>query len=201
MKWSMASLILASSVLATGTAYAQEPTPGPGVVEVSVIPGGATFVTSKGDAPDFQNYDAGAALGYNFSRIVGVEGEVTGSFGLKQNVGLFSLGGEEKTPNLLSYTGNVVVMLPGHSWAPYVTGGIGGTTLYQREILGILNTDTFFTSNVGGGVKWYFGDRWGVRGDYRFIAVNSKDNAPEFFGADDRFSHRIYGAVVINVVK
>lgn len=103
---------------------------------------------------------------------------------------------------MLGYTGNLVLMMPGHSWVPYATGGIGGTTLYQREILGILNTDTFFTSNVGGGVKWYApGGRWGVRGDYRFIAVASKDNAPEFFGADDRFSHRVYGAVVINAVK
>src|SRR5258706_304400 len=59
---------------------------------------------------------------------------------------------------------------------------------------------TFFTSNVGGGVNWYAG-RWGLRGDYRFIAVQSKDDAPDFFGQETRYGHRIYGGVLLNVAR
>jgi len=51
---------------------------------------------------------------------------------------------------------------------------------------------------VGGGVKWYSG-RWGLRGDYRFIAVQSKDDAPEFFGREARYGHRVTGAFLVNI--
>ena len=57
---------------------------------------------------------------------------------------------------------------------------------------------TFFTSNVGGGVNWYAG-RWGLRGDYRFVALKSKDDAPAFFGNETRYGHRVYGGVLLNV--
>lgn len=200
MKQRIVGAIVVFSIAVAGSARAQE-TPGPGKVEVSIIPGGATWVNSKGTNPKFHNYDAGGALAYNFTRILGVEGEVAGSFGLKQSLGQF-INGKEKTPNMLSYTGNVVVNSPGRSVVPYATAGIGGNTLYKRELLGIFNTDTFFTSNVGGGIKWYApSGRWGLRGDYRFQAVKSKNSAPVFFGTDNRYSNRIYGAVVINVVK
>ncbi len=51
---------------------------------------------------------------------------------------------------------------------------------------------------MGGGVKWYAG-RWGLRGDYRFLAVRSKDDAPEFFGQETRYGHRVYGGVMLNI--
>ena len=202
MRRSIAGIITALSVVATGTAYAQE-TPGPGKAEVTVIPAGWTFFQSKGTQPDFGNYDLGASFAYNFSRVVGVEGEVGGSLGVKQDIDMFTGGTVNvKTPNMLSYIGNVIVNLPGHSVVPYATGGVGGLTLYQREILGIANSDTFLTGNVGGGVKWYAPNgRWGIRGDYRFQAVRSKTNAPEFFGQETSYSNRVYGGVIINVVK
>ena len=50
-----------------------------------------------------------------------------------------------------------------------MTGGVGGLSLFDKADLGISDTETFLTGNVGGGVKWYTG-RWGLRGDYRFIA-------------------------------
>jgi hypothetical protein len=31
--------------------------------------------------------------------------------------------------------------------------------------------------------------------------VQSKDDAPEFFGQTNRYSKRVYGGVIINVVK
>jgi hypothetical protein len=51
---------------------------------------------------------------------------------------------------------------------------------------------------VGGGVKWYANNRWGLRADYRFISVQSTDTAPAFFGQNLRYGHRVYGGVIIN---
>ena len=86
------------------------------------------------------------------------------------------------------------------SVVPYVTGGVGGLSLFEKASLGINQTETFLTGNVGGGVKWYAG-RWGLRGDYRFIGVQSKDDAPAFFGREPRYGHRVYGAVIVNVIR
>jgi hypothetical protein len=64
------------------------------------------------------------------------------------------------------------------------------------------SADTFLTGNVGGGVKWYAPNGiWGLRGHYRFMATRSKDDAPDFFGQDSRYGHRVYGAVIINAIK
>ncbi len=59
-----------------------------------------------------------------------------------------------RTPDVLNYTGNVVVSLAnGSSVVPYVTGGVGGLSLFSREAFGINETETFFASNVGGGLE------------------------------------------------
>jgi hypothetical protein len=71
-------------------------------------------------------------------------------------------------------------------------------SVFETADLGINSTETFFTSNVGGGVKWYAGS-WGLRVDYRFIAVQGKDDAPAFFGPENRYAHRIYGGFLVNI--
>src|SRR5215216_326357 len=184
-------------------AYAQESAAGPGTVVVTIIPGGATFFTEGNDAhgPSFGNYDLGAGVTVNFNRFVGVEGEVSGALGITQDLTLPGGTSNLKTPNLLNYTGNLVISAPNRSSVvPYVTGGVGGLSAFKKESLGITGTETFLTSNVGGGVNWYAG-RWGLRGDYRFIAVRSKDDAPAFFGQETRYGHRVYGAVILNVAR
>jgi hypothetical protein len=45
----------------------------------------------------------------------------------------------------------------------------------------------------------YSGNLVGLRGDYRFVAVQSKDEAPAFFGQETRYGHRVYGGVLLNV--
>jgi len=200
-RW-IAVMLAVAGVIGGGRAYAQEVTPTQGTVVLTVIPGGATFFTEGKDTqgPSFGNYDLGAGVTVNFNRFVGVEGEVSGSIGLSQDLLFAGQSSNVKSPNLLNYSGNLVISAANHSSVvPYVTGGIGGLSLFERPELGIIGTDTFFTSNVGGGVKWFAG-RWGLRGDYRFIAVQSKDDAPAFFGQETRYGHRLYGAVVFNVV-
>ena len=91
---------------------------------------------------------------------------------------------------------------PPRTTAPYVTGGVGGLTVFNQLAVGIAQNQTFLTGNVGGGVKWLYGSgRWGLRGDYRFVAVHADDQAPSFFGRETRYGHRIYGGVVINAVR
>ena len=181
-------------------AYAQEGPAGAGRAEITLIPAGGVFFTENNEtaAPSFGSYQFGGGVTYNISRFVGVEGEVTSSIGISQSLD-FGYPSTVRTPDVLNYSGNVVVSLPsGSPLVPYVTGGVGGLTLFTREAFGINETETLFASNVGGGLKWYAG-RWGVRGDYRFIAVPSKDEASAFFGQQARYGHRVYGAVMLNV--
>jgi Outer membrane protein beta-barrel domain len=201
MKQWIGSVVAVVALAGASPVLAQESHPGAGAVIVTAIPASGTFFTQGKDtkAPSFGNYGAGAAAEVRVSRYVGIEGEVTGAFGVTQNLDFTSGTVNQKTPNLLNYTGNVVVSVPArHSIAPYVTGGVGGLTLYNKPALGITDTETFFTSNVGGGLRWFNG-RWGVRADYRFIAVKSKADAPTFFGQETRYGHRVYGGLLINV--
>jgi len=203
MKSWIAVLVTGLSIAGAGRAFAQESAAGPGTVEVSIIPGGGTFYTSGSKGPSFGNYNLGAALAYNVNRIVGIEGEVGGTLGISQNLQFGGLTSNQKGPNQLNYAGNLVVSAPtGTSVVPYVTGGVGGLTMFQQASLGVTDTETFLTGNVGGGLKWYAPNgRWGLRGDYRFIGVRANDNAPAFFGQETRYGHRVYGAVVINAVR
>ena len=129
-----------------------------------------------------------------------MEGEVSGALGITQDLQFTSGTSSVRSPNLLNYSGNLVVSAPIHSSVvPYVTGGVGGLTLFDRASLGINDAETFLTGNVGGGVKWFNNNgRWGLRGDYRFVAVRSRDDAPSFFGQETRYGHRVYGGVLIN---
>jgi len=202
MKRWIAVLVAVAGIAGASQAQAQEIVPPTPRVEISIIPGGGLFFTKDKDTqePAFGNYDLGGAVAYNFNRFVGVEGEFSGALGVSQSFDFAGVSSVNRTtPHLLNYSGNVVLNAAGHSSViPYVTGGIGGLTMFEKAELGINDTQTFFTSNVGGGVKWNAG-RWGLRGDYRFIAVQSKDDAPAFFGEQTRYGHRIYGAVTLNV--
>jgi hypothetical protein len=182
--------------------YAQDVVPGAGAVVVTIIPGGATFFTEGKNAsgPSFRNYGLGAGVELNLNRYVGLEGEVSGAVGVTQDLQFGGLTSSTRSPNLLNYSGNLVVSAPDvRAIVPYATAGIGGLTLFEKASLGVDQSETFLTANAGGGVKWYAPHgRWGLRGDYRFITVQSKDDAPSFFGRETRYGHRVYGGVIIN---
>ncbi|HTM02741.1 MAG TPA: outer membrane beta-barrel protein [Vicinamibacterales bacterium] len=194
------------ALIGTSPALAQAPeasASGPGKVEISIIPGGGVFFTEGKDtrSPSFGNYDLGGSVAVNFNRYVGVEGELSGALGVSQSLDFNGASlTDAKTPHLLNYSGNVVVHVANGPVVPYVTGGVGGLSLFERADLGINDTNTFLTGNVGAGIKWYSG-RFGLRGDYRFIAVQSQDDAPAFFGQETRYGHRVYGGVIINVAR
>jgi outer membrane protein with beta-barrel domain len=201
MKRGVGIMALGLSLLVVPQAFAQSESAGPGRIEVTVVPGGGTFFTDKNGA-SFGNYNVGGAFTYNFTRVVGVEGEAGGTLGISQDLQFGALTNSVKTPNIVNYSGNVIVAAPSHSGVvPYATGGIGGLTFMKTAALGINDTTSFLSGDVGGGVKWYANHRWGLRADYRFLAVRAKDDAPAFFGTDTRYGHRIYGAVVINALQ
>jgi hypothetical protein len=195
-------MVTIAGIAGAAPVFAQDSVPGPGAVVVTVIPGGATFFTEgkNTNGPSFGNYSLGAGVEVNFNRYLGVEGEVSGALGVTQDLQLVGGPSNTKTPNTLNYSGNLVVSAPlRHALVPYATGGVGGLTLFDKASLGINNTDTFLTGNVGGGLKWFSSNgRWGLRGDYRFVAVKSKDDAPDFWGQETRYGHRVYGGVLIN---
>ena len=201
MKHFIAVLLTVAAVGAATPALAQDAAPGPGKVVITIIPAGATFFTEADDAttaPSFGNYNLGGAVAVNFNRYVGVEGEVNAAIGVSQDIELAARTFDGRSPNQLNYNGNLVLSAPNRSSVvPYLTGGVGGLTLFDRDGLTVHDAETFFTGNVGGGVAWH-GGRWGLRGDYRFIAVQSKDDAPLLFGRDERYGHRVYAGVLVN---
>ena len=205
MKRLIAVMVAVVGLAGAGSVYAQETSAGAGTVDVTVIPGGAAFFVQGKDTkgPSFANYGLGAGVEVNFNRYVGVEGEVSGALGVAQDLKFTNGTTNVKSPNLVNYSGNIVVSAANHSQVvPYATGGIGGLTLLDNTALGILQNKTFLTGNVGGGLKWFSRTgRWGLRGDYRFLAVKSDDTAPAFFGQETRYGHRVYGGVLINAVR
>jgi opacity protein-like surface antigen len=198
---SVGLLLVTCALIGGSPAFAQDrPVAGPARAEITIIPGGATFFTESGDkeGPSFGSYSLGGAFAYNVNRVFGVEGEVGSTLGVTQSLD-FGFPSDVRTPDMVSYSGNAVVSLPTHSSVvPYVTGGVGGLTVLANDDFDIPDHQTFLTGNVGAGIKWYAG-RWGLRADYRFVAVQSQDDAPAFFGRDNRYGHRVYGAVMLNL--
>ena len=204
MKRLIAILLTVTAIGAATPVFAQESAPGPGKVVITIIPAGATFFTEAENStlgPSFGSYALGGSVAVNFNRYVGVEGEVSGALGVSQSLQIGSVTLDERSPDSLNYSGNLVISAPNRSSVvPYLTGGVGGQTQFERRVLTVNDATTFLTGNVGGGVSWYAG-RWGLRGDYRFIAVQSKDDAPAFFGQETRYGHRVYAGVLLNIAR
>ena len=199
-----------SVVLVATAASAQEQAAGASRWEVTGFPGGGIVFTAgsegaAGKEPNFGDYALGASLTFNFNQYWGVEGEVGGAFGIDQrlNFGRGRSVGDVSPPNMLAYHGNIVFypLRNDRRFVPYATGGAGGLTMFDKQEVGFTGDETFLTGNVGGGLKWYLSDRWGVRGDYRFFAIDSKDNAPAFFGRDTRYGHRVYAGLIFSVAR
>jgi outer membrane protein with beta-barrel domain len=191
-------------LICAGTVSAQELGMGAGRFEVGAFPGGGVFFTAseKGNGTDFGNYALGGSFTLNLNRWIGLEGEGGGAVGIRQD---FTMGTTpftgERTPNMWSYGGNVIVS-PGGSnrpIVPFAAAGLGGLTMCPcgaGSKLGITNYDTYLTANVGGGLKWFSTRHFGIRGDYRFFMVKSKDSAPLLFENQNRYAHRVQAGVV-----
>jgi len=202
---------LAALILLAGCslASAQDATIGAGKVEIGGFPGGGTFFVGGDDNKEvnFNVYTAGGGLTYYFNKAVAVEGEFTGSVGWAQDV-MFNNAKliHNQMPTVWSYSGNVV-FFPGGTTGKqvpiYITGGIGQIALAPRvptKVFGYdvdtVGTQMFFAENIGGGVKLFRGadaPNWGFRIDYRYLFINSNEDAPAFFAkTTSRGAPRVY---------
>ena len=103
-------LITAAAIIGCSHAYVQKTTSaGPGVVEVTVIPGGVGFFSSKDGAPSFGNYGFGTADTHKVNPLIGVEGEFGGMIATSSNLQFGDLNHHTKAPNFLSYNVNAIV--------------------------------------------------------------------------------------------
>lgn len=195
-----------AALAGAGRASAQESSaPHAGSVVVTVIPIGATFFTqsNRDKEPGFTNVGPAGSVELYLTHYVSVEGELGTGIGVSQELQDANSTLHRSSPSLMTYSGNLVVRAPSDgSLAPYLTIGAGGLTLLHSSALGIADSRTFLTGNVGAGVTWFNATaRWGVRADYRFIAVRADDQAPAFFGQEARYANRAYGALLINVSR
>lgn len=204
--WRTLVMLAAIAMGGAGMAVAQEHRTGAGGVEIAAIPvGGVMFVeSSNGAQPKFRNYVFGASVTGNVTNVIGIESDVNFAVGRRQdltfNGGVLS---GQKTPNLWSYTADLIVNVAGSDRpvVPYAAVGAGGLTLLNTPAaanLGLTTSQTYFTSNVGGGVRWFPMEHWGLRADYRYFMVHNRADAPAFFGLNsDRHAHRVYGSIIL----
>lgn len=187
--------------LAASSAHAQS-TADPPLLEFTVSPVRAVFFAERDGEPGFGSYGLGGGITVNLTRFVGVEGEVGGSFAGPEKLQVSSPSGlESRVRNLLDYNGNLVISARSRSSiVPYATAGVGALVLFAREKLADGQAQTYFVGNAGGGVKWLARNRrWGLRTDYRFLSVESKNDGPALFGRHARHGHRVYAAVLVNL--
>jgi hypothetical protein len=207
--------LLASLMLLAGSAAAsaQDATIGAGKLEIGGFPGGGTFFVGGDDAKEvnFNVYTAGGGLTYYFNDAIAVEGEFTGSVGWAQDV-IFNNAPliHNQMPTVWSYSGNIV-FFPGGTTGKqvpfYLTGGIGAIALAPRvptKVFGYdvdqIGTQMFMAENIGGGIKLFRGadaPNWGFRVDYRYLFINSNEDAPAFFAkTKSRGAHRVYAGML-----
>src|SRR5256885_9658425 len=103
MKRVLALVVGLLSFFAPARTFAQSTMAAPGPLEISLIPAGGTFFMAKNTAPDFWNYELGAAVTYNITPWIGVEGEVTGTLRMTQTLQFCAINGDVKTPNMAAY--------------------------------------------------------------------------------------------------
>src|SRR6267378_6814588 len=130
-------LIAAAAIIAGGSASAQDAGSasgdGPGLVEVTVIPAGAAFFSSKNGAPSFGNYGLGTAVTYNINSVIGVEGEFGAMIATTSNLQFGDLNHHTKAPNFMNYNVNAIVTAASLGSARvYGAGGVGGLTMFER---------------------------------------------------------------------
>jgi len=176
----------------------------PGKAELTIVPGGWISFAKPETAPNpsFGEYVVGGAITVNWTMLA-IEAELLAGLRRAQDLEFGSAPSvNKKTPPVFMDAVSLVFpLVRQHAAVPYVSAGIGETTFNRLRDVGQADTETFVSGFIGGGVKWYSSGRWGVRGDYRFIAVRAEDNAPgTFTGRQRRNAQRFYGALVVKLI-
>lgn len=200
------SILLMVWVLCTGTPASAQ-SAGAGKADVSIVVGGWVSFAEPDSQPEpsFGEYVVGGVVTFAPISWVGIEGEVLAGLPRSQTLTYGSTKSlNAKSPPVFMDAVNLVIPFLGdqHHVVPFVTAGIGETTINRTRDVGQADTETFFTGNVGGGLKWYSAGRWGFRVDYRSFMTRSEAQAPgTFFGRELRKAQRVTGSVVVKLIS
>jgi opacity protein-like surface antigen len=195
-------LFAGATVLACGVAYGQELV-GAGQVELesALLGGGAIYLPSMG--PHSMGYVLNVAATANVDRWFGIEGDFAWAMSRQQALTLYgSASANQRSPNMLFYTGNLVISPAGHhhKFVPYAELGGGAVSVLdtsQTGAFGLAADSTHLAFNVGGGVRWFPMPHWGARGDYRYIGIDNANPPTTPGAAPIRHAQRLYGALVL----
>jgi hypothetical protein len=196
-----ALMFLAAIVVTSGMALAQEAGAGRVELDSALLGGGTLFIPSA--APRSIGYVFVAAVNVNVSRRVGVEGDFAWAMSRQHTVGLAGVApATVRTPNMLFYTANVIFSPLGHSrnFIPYAEFGGGALELLggsASDSFGLAPGSTHLIANIGGGVRWFPIPHWGVRGDYRYIAIRNAAPPQGLGVVPVGHAQRLYGALVL----
>ena len=199
-------LILVALAASCALASAQETGgPGAGKLEIGGFPGGGLWLVGGDDNTEvnFNNFNFGGGATWYLTPMAAIEGEAAFGLGISQNVNYnHRIEHRIQMPHTLSTSGNIVIFPAGSAKqvAGYLTGGVGMLQLLSRTapamVFGLTNAESFFTTNIGGGMKIFRGGdgrNWGFRIDYRILMVNSSSDAVELFAhSKRRMGHRFY---------
>jgi hypothetical protein len=188
-------------------AAAQDAPAGAGKVEIGGFPMGGTFLVGGDDDREvnFNVYSAGANITRYLNKRAAIEGELSISFGLAQDVSFRKAEVlHVQMPNVWTYFGNFVFFpggATGRHLPYYATVGVGAVSLQSRQPtrpfgydVETVGFETFLAENIGGGVKIFRSNvpDWGFRADYRYLIVNADGDAPAFFArSKGRTGHRV----------
>jgi opacity protein-like surface antigen len=193
-------LFAAATILTSGVAFGQEPV-GAGRVEIesALFGGGAIYMPSSG--PQTMGYVLNVAATANVNRWAGIEGDFAWAMSRRQALAFYGVAPvNQRTPNMLFYTGNIVISPTGHNHrlVPYIEVGGGAMSVLgtaEAGPFGLTKDSTHLALNIGGGARWFPLPHWGVRGDYRYIAIQNAN--PPVGATPVRHANRLYGALVV----
>jgi hypothetical protein len=194
-------MFLGATLLISGAAFGQEAGAGHIEIDSALLGGGTLFIPSA--APRSVGYVFDAALNMNVSRRFGIEGDFAWAMSRQHTVGLAGVApATVRSPNMLFYTANIIISPLGHSrkFIPYVEFGGGALQVLggsASDSFGLAPDSAYLIANIGGGARWFPIPHWGVRGDYRYIAIRNA-NPPVGIGVVPvGHVQRLYGALVL----
>jgi hypothetical protein len=201
----VSTFVVVCVVFTAGPAAAQNV--GAGKAELSIVPVGWVSFAEPDSRPEpsFGEYVIGGSVSFAPLSWLGVEGELLAGLRRSQELKFGSTKTlNTKSPPVFMDAVNLVIPFLGDQRAvvPFVTAGIGETTINRTRDAGQADTETFTTGNFGGGVKWYSAGRWGFRVDYRYFVIRSEAQAPgTFFGKEQRRAQRVTGGLILKLIS
>jgi hypothetical protein len=201
----LGAFLIAWAVFVAAPVSAQDDV-GAGKTDLSIVAGGWVSFTAPSTSPEpsFGEYVVGGNMSFAPLPWMGVEAELLA--GLRRSQ-VLKYGSTRtlttKSPPVFMDAVNLVIPFIGDQRAvvPFVTAGIGETTVNRLRDAGQVDTETFFTGNLGAGVKLYTSGRWAYRVDYRYFLIRSEDPAPgTFFGHQERRAQRVTGSLIVKLI-